>query len=101
MVPKFSAMVQTRTSSHVAVMLVLVSLAAFCCADRHEIASLAQAQGGIVGEVVGGLKHVDDEAEAREIRERTPHTREEREEAHEQAEAAAIQAAQAAEGEEG
>jgi hypothetical protein len=94
-------MVQARTSSYLAVMLVLLSLAAFCFADVHEIASAAQAQGGIVGEFFGGLKREDDEAEARETREHAPQTREEREEAHEQAEQVAMQASRTGEGEEG
>ena len=44
----------------------------------HGIAAAAQAQGGVIGEVVGQLKHEDDETEVRELREREPQSREER-----------------------
>jgi Sec-independent protein translocase protein TatA len=94
-------MVQAPTSSYLAVMLVLLSLAAFCVTGPHEIAAAAQAHGGIVGEFFGGLKQEDDEAEARENREHAPQTREERKEANEEAEAASMQASQTGEGEEG
>ena len=93
-------MAQARTSTWLALMLVIGGLATFCYVSPQELAASAQAHGGIVGQLVGELKREDDEAEVREIREHEPQTREEREEAHEQAEAAALQAAQAREGEE-
>jgi hypothetical protein len=93
-------MAQARTSTCLAFVLVTLGLMVFCFANPHEIAASAQAQGGIVGDLVGQLKREDDEAEVKEIHEHEPQTHEEREEAHEQAEQAAIQAAQTPEGEE-
>jgi hypothetical protein len=77
--------------SNLAAMLVLLALTPFCLLGVQEVAASAQAHGGIVGELVGELKHEHDEAELSEIRERAPQTREEREEAREQSEQAQVQ----------
>jgi hypothetical protein len=92
-------MAQARTSTCLVFLIAVLGLGVFCFAEPREIAGAAQAHGGIVGDLVGQLKHEDDEAEVQQIREHEPATREEREEAHEQAEEAAIQAAPPSEGE--
>ena len=88
---------QARTGSPLAIVLVLAGLSVFCFAGVHELAASAQAQGGVLGNFVGQLKHEDDQAERRELREQAPQTREERQEAHEQAEQAQMEVAEARE----
>ena len=93
-------MAQARASTCLAFLVVVLGLAVFCYASPHELATAAQAHGGIVGDLVSQLKREDDEAEVKEIREHEPLTHEERLEAREQAQDVAIQVAQQRESEE-
>jgi hypothetical protein len=87
--------------SNLAVMLVVLILTPCCFIGMHEIATAAQGQGGVIGQLIGQLKREDDEAEVKEIRESTPLSTEERKEARETAELAAFQSEQPTAGEEG
>jgi hypothetical protein len=83
----------------------LVALALVCalalagCAGGEARPVVAEARGGILGNVVAQLKREDDENETRELAEHEPVSKQEHEEAHEAEEEQEVQAAQAQEAE--
>jgi hypothetical protein len=87
-----------KAARRLLILLALAPALSGCAAAEPSPESLAKLP--LLGGIVSGLKHVDDEAEIAEAREREPQSREEREEAHEEAEEAAAQRAQAAEDQE-